>query len=131
MKKIKRNKIITITLILSLVIIFGIILFFLAENNVFGNETVLSEHKCVYNNQDYLICGKPYILVSGGVEYSLEANEPFHIPEGRNDLVGLIDETKPEGERVFFIFLQEGEHTVNEENSKKALASFIAKDFVE
>jgi len=82
---------------------------------------------CIYNSEKYIICGTPFVLVSEGKEINLVANEPFYFPQGNGKLISLVDLTKPEGERAFLVFLEEGRHTINKETSRRAVGSFLAK----
>jgi len=107
------------------------------------NKTTLSEEICVYDSEKYLTCGKDYTLVSEGDEYNLKANEPFYLPQGENKLISLIEPLRVaqlEGktseeilmdrdnrEGVFLLFLEGGEHEINEETSRRAVGSLLAK----
>ncbi len=73
-----------------------------------------------------LTCGTAFILVLEGKEYPLEANERFYFPQGENNLIGLVDQSKPNSESGFLLFLKVGEHTISEETSQNAVGSFIA-----
>ena len=114
-----------ILVVVAAIIILGVIVYFV-RNKTFSNELLKSD-VCVYNNEKYITCGTAFVLVSEGVEYPLVANEAFYFPQGENKLIGLVDQSKPEGEGAFLLFLEEGEHTINEETSRRAVGSFITR----
>lgn len=124
----KRGKaILIIAIVLVLAIVTSIIIYFAVDKNGLGNKRMLPADVCVYDSEKYITCGTAFVLVSEGVEYPLIANEPFYFPQ-ENNLIGLVDNTKLEGERAFLLFLKEGEHTINEETSRRAVGSFMVQD---
>ncbi|MBU0906959.1 MAG: hypothetical protein KKD18_00515 [Nanoarchaeota archaeon] len=114
-----------ITIIVLVIIAGGVIAYFI-NNNGNGGET-LPEDICIYNDEKQITCGAAYVIVLEGSEYPLTANEPFYFPQGEGEMIGLVDQSKPEGERSFLLFLEEGRHTINEETSRRAVGSFLAK----
>jgi len=115
-----------IIIVLAVVIIGGSISYFVISGKS-GNGGTLSADICVYDSEKYLTCGTSYTLVSEGVEHDIIANEPFHFPQGESKLIGLVDSTKPEGERTFLVFLEEGGYSINEETSRRAVGRLIAR----
>lgn len=122
MKK-RKGLLITLLVIIALVLIASIIFIYLSLGSSKDNQ--LDRDVCVYDHQKYITCGAAFILVSEGIEYPLVANERFYFPQGEDKLIGVVDNTKPEGKRGFMLYLKEGEHTINEETSKKAVGSFL------
>ena len=114
-----------ILVIVLLITIAGAITYF--AYNKYSKNNLLKLDTCVYNSEKEITCGTAFVLVLEGVEYPLVANEAFYFPLGENKLIGLVDQSKPEGKRAFLLFLEEGEHTINEETSRRAVGSFIAR----
>lgn len=121
----KGRTVFIVIIILAVVIAAGILVYFAIGGR---SGRTLPTDVCIYDNEKYITCGTAFVLVSEGVEYPLITNEPFYFPQGENNLIGLIDKTKPEGEDTFLLFLEEGEHTINEETSKRAVGSFMAQN---
>ncbi|MDO8528316.1 MAG: hypothetical protein Q7S06_00295 [Nanoarchaeota archaeon] len=121
----KGKKILIMIIVLCIVVTIGIIAYFVFINNKESKN--LFEYSCIYNSKKEIICGTDFVMISKGVEYQLTKNEAFYFPQGENKLIGLIDKTKPEGQQIYFLFLKEGEYEINEETSRKAMGSFIAK----
>jgi len=116
-----------VIIVLAVAVLVSVIFYFLFDENNGEKGKTLPIDVCVYDNGKYLTCGTAFVLVLEGVESSLVANEPFYFPQGENNLIGLVDKTKPEGEGAFLLFLEEGEHTINEETSRRAVGSFVAR----
>ncbi len=121
----KGKAIFIVVLVLIFLLVVGVIIYFVISK---GNKRILPADVCVYDNEKYITCGTAFVLVSEGVEYPLVANEPFYFPQGDNNLIGLLDKTKSENDGAFLLFLKEGEHTINEETSRRAVGSFITQN---
>lgn len=118
------KRIYSIGIILFIVLISIAIYFFMIKTS---EKLNLPKDICVYDDRKDITCGTAFVIVLEGIEYPLTANEPYNFPEGENEMIGLVDKSKPEGEQGFLLFLEEGEHTINEETSRKAVGSFLAK----
>ena len=121
----KGSLVIVILVIVIIVLIAGVVAYFVS-NKIFKSK--LSPDKCIYDSKKYITCGTAFVLVSEGIEYPLVANKPFYFPQGDNEMIGLVDQFKPKGEGSFLLFLKEGEHTINEETSRRAVGSFITQN---
>lgn len=122
----KGSSVIVILAIILIIVVVGVIVYFVSDKIFKSNQ--LSPDKCIYDAKKYITCGTAFVLVSKGIEYPLVANEKFYFPQGEDEMIGLVDQSKPKDEGSFLLFLKEGEYTINEETSRKAVGSFIAQN---
>ncbi len=72
---------------------------------------------CEYDSEDYLTCGSSWTIVSEGVEYNLQANEPLSI--GRNKLIGI--DNPENSDETFLLYTITGTFELSKETTRRAV----------